>query len=1005
VNSKHLDASFGLNALSAKLSILISAICLIAGLTAAYLMVKSERKQLLFEEYGVLTELSKPFIERFENLLDEKKRIAVDANTIVTEALYSEKALAEKVVPSKLVFGKDGSIRSSSSTNVAGVRSAAFLPQQNYSHEYKRIFAQTEQVWSQLAPILTDETFFNYYFISQDRFIRISPPNWALNVPANHDFRQDVFYEIGTPQANPNLEASWTPIYYDDIWERWVISLIVPLHYGGEFKGITGSDIELPKLQAMFPDKVGDAKLFVLNSAGQIIQFEGKTDIITRIGGTMNDELDTKNQLPVELRSQIDSLLANNRNESQGEFSIDDSKHIFSIQKFSDFDWYIGVYKTHSEALSAIDEIEVKFFGLFILYAVLVVLLLHQTLSHLVIKRIKALVSSSREVARGQFETAQKLAVNKDEIGLLNFEFGAMAGKLEKTMGDLRQELAEKEVAEQRARRLSKAVEFSGSAVVITDEHLNIEYVNPKLIEMTGFEKDHFIGQPLLVLMEPDMMILVEDIVQDLLARHHWKGDTLLHNTDKRALWVSLSVSPIRDDNHKVYSYVASAQDISFVKESQRKMEQLAYYDTLTGLANRALFRMQLKKSLALASRGHYSFALFYFDLDEFKRINDTLGHDAGDQLLLEVAQRLQKRLRAEDTIARLGGDEFAVLLSGINDRDQAADVALTIQNTLSQPIRLGSNEVIVSASIGITMASEQSPEEDVLLKHADLAMYEAKALGKNTYYFYNDTLDAAAKERLFIENELRIGIKEQQFELYYQPQININNEQIVGFEALIRWHHPTLGYIAPDKFIPIAEATGLIVELGEWVLWESCAFAQRMALKDHGSNISINLSARQFKDTSLIPLLEKVIAKTGIDAARIHLELTESMLMGDVEGSIKQMHQLKALGVSLSIDDFGTGYSSLSYLKRFPLDILKIDRSFIKDIPEDSNDMEITAAIIAMAQKLNLELVAEGVESEEQIDFLKINNCEVVQGYFYSKPVPEHEISLMVDKIQGNGF
>ncbi|MGB0987902.1 MAG: HAMP domain-containing protein, partial [Pseudoalteromonas spongiae] len=489
MNSKHLDASFGINALSTKLSILISAICLIAGLSAAYLMVKSERKQLLFEEFGVLTELSKPFVSRFENLLNEKKRIAIDANTIVTEALYSESALAEKIVPSKLVFGKDGSIRSSSSTNVAGVRSAAFLPQQSYSHEYKRIFSQTEKVWSQIAPILTDETFFNFYFISQDRFIRISPPNWALNVPASHDFRQDVFYEIGTPEFNPNLEATWTPIYYDDIWERWVISLIVPLHYGGEFKGVTGSDIELPKLQAMFPDKVGDAKLFVLNGKGQIIQFEGKTDIINRLSGSMNDSLDTKNQLPDELRNQVEQLLTSQRHELQGEFAIDDSKHIFSIKKFSDFDWYIGVYKTHSEALSAIDEIEVKFFGLFILYAVLVVLLLHQTLSHLVIKRIKALVASSREVARGQFTTAQNLTVNKDEIGLLNFEFGAMAGKLEKTMRDLRQELDEKEQAEQRARRLSKAVEFSGSAIVITDENLNIEYVNPKLLEMTGFEK------------------------------------------------------------------------------------------------------------------------------------------------------------------------------------------------------------------------------------------------------------------------------------------------------------------------------------------------------------------------------------------------------------------------------------------------------------------------------------------------------------------------------------
>ena len=1002
MNSKHLDSSFGLNSLTAKLSILISAICLIAGLTAAYLMVKSERKQLLFEEYGVLTELAQPFIQSFDNLLNDKRRIAIDANTLVAESLYGEQHADPNFSSSQLVFGNDNSIRSSSSTNVAGVRSAAFLPQDNYSHEYKRIFSSSEQLWSKIAPILTDEIFFNFYYISKDRFIRISPPNWALNVSANHDFRQDVFYKIGTPEQNPNLQAKWTPIYYDDIWGRWVISLIVPLQYEGQFKGITGSDIELPRLQELFPDKIGGSKLFVLNSSGQIIQFEGKSDLIALSNGVMNDELNTKNLLPKELQTQVDQLLLTQRDELQGEFSIGDNKHIFSIEKFGELDWYIGVYKTHSDALSAIDEIEIKFFGLFFLYAILVVLLLYQTLSHLVIKRIKTLVASSREVAKGQFTSAQNLAVNKDEIGLLNYEFGNMACKLEKTLGNLRQELADKEVAEQRANRLSKAVEFSGSAVAITDEHLNIEYVNPKLLEMTGFSESHFIGQPLLVLMEPDMMILVEDIVQDLLARHYWKGDTLIHNADKRALWVSLSVSPIRDESHKVYSYVASAQDISFVKESQRKMEQLAYYDTLTGLANRALFRMQLKKSLALSSRGHYSFALFYFDLDEFKRINDTLGHDAGDQLLLEVAQRLQKRLRAEDTIARLGGDEFAVLLSGIDDREKAADVALTIQQTLSKPIQLGSNEVIISASIGITMASKSSPEEDVLLKHADLAMYEAKALGKNTYYFYNDTLDAAAKERLVIENELRIAIKEQQFELFYQPQIDITCDKIVGFEALIRWDHPTLGFVPPDKFIPIAEATGLIVELGEWVLWEACAFAQRMALKGDNTNISINLSARQFKDTNLKLILQKVISKTGIVPERIHLELTESMLMGDVEGSIKQMHELKTLNVSLSIDDFGTGYSSLSYLKRFPLDILKIDRSFIKDIPEDSNDMEITAAIIAMAQKLNLELVAEGVETQAHVEFLRLNRCEIVQGYFYSKPVPEHEISMMLDNLAG---
>ena len=278
--------------------------------------------------------------------------------------------------------------------------------------------------------------------------------------------------------------------------------------------------------------------------------------------------------------------------------------------------------------------------------------------------------------------------------------------------------------------------------------------------------------------------------------------------------------------------------------------------------------------------------------------------------------------------------------------------------------------------------------------------MYEAKAKGRNTFHFYSQELNAAANERLFIENELRIGLKEKQFVVYYQPQVDSRTHQVVGYEALLRWFHPTEGAIPPDKFIPIAEATGLIVELGEWVLQESCDFAVRLAEQGLENNISINLSARQFKDSSLVTTLSKMIIKSGVSAKRLHLELTESMLMGNVEAAITQLHELKALGISISIDDFGTGYSSLSYLKRFPVDILKIDRSFVKDIPEDTNDMEITAAIIAMAQKLKLDVVAEGVETIEQMQFLQNNNCFIVQGYYFSKPIAEHELPNLYERL-----
>jgi predicted signal transduction protein with EAL and GGDEF domain len=373
------------------------------------------------------------------------------------------------------------------------------------------------------------------------------------------------------------------------------------------------------------------------------------------------------------------------------------------------------------------------------------------------------------------------------------------------------------------------------------------------------------------------------------------------------------------------------------------------------------------------------------------------LGHDAGDNLLIEVANRLQERLRNEDTVARLGGDEFAVLLSGIKNKEEAKRIIESIETMLILPIKLGTNEVIISASIGVTMAPYDSMEEDVLLKHADLAMYEAKGKGKNTSYFYTKDLDFAAKERMVIENELRIAIKENQLLLHFQPQVDIDTMTVVGFEALIRWQHPEKGMISPVRFIPVAENTGQIVEIGEWVLWRSCRFLAKLQQQGYSGKLSVNISSRQLKDVNLCGLLKRVIDDTGIDAGKLDLEITESMLMGDVEEAIRQLYEFKKLGLALSIDDFGTGYSSLSYLKRFPVDTLKIDRSFIQDIPQDRDDMEISSAIIAMAQKLNLKLVAEGVESKEQIDFLRKNHCYVIQGYYFSQPLSEDKVDAFL--------
>jgi diguanylate cyclase (GGDEF)-like protein len=459
---------------------------------------------------------------------------------------------------------------------------------------------------------------------------------------------------------------------------------------------------------------------------------------------------------------------------------------------------------------------------------------------------------------------------------------------------------------------------------------------------------------------------------------------------------VSLAIAPIRDEKGDISNYVCAMQDISFIKQSQKKMEQLAYFDVLTGLANRSYFRDQLRKAIAMSLRGYYSFALLYFDLDEFKRINDTLGHDAGDELLKEVAKRLISRLREEDTIARLGGDEFAVILSGIKDRGQASTIAANLQQAFAAPVKLGNHEVSISASIGITVAPEDASEEELLLKHADLAMYEAKARGKNMFHFFSPDLNEAANERLLIENQLREAIREHQFLLYYQPKVDIRDNTIIGYETLLRWLRPDNTLVPPLRFISVAESTGLIVQIGEWIIWEACRFLSRQHSRGHNITLSINLSVRQFNDDNLPEIVERILLRTGANPKCLIFEITESMLMGDTDAAINQLNQLKRLGVSLSIDDFGTGYSSLSYLKRFPVDELKIDRSFVKDIPDDRNDMDIVAAIIAMAQKMNLRVVAEGVETAEQVEFLRKNACYLVQGYYFSMPLAEQELSRL---------
>nr|WP_178089591.1 EAL domain-containing protein [Rheinheimera lutimaris] len=952
-----------------------------AGFSIGYVVVLLQEMIAVDQQRQVVEQNALRYAAQLNDNFLQKEQKAIAANQVVSRSL----ARAKLTAPKRLTASVDGSVRAQDNY------SAAFVAAENYNNRTSALFEHTGVLWQQLSPLLLQD-FFNFYFISKEQFIRISPGDWALQVETQHNFSQDLFYQIATPEQNPARQPRWTPVYYDSIWQKWMTSLIIPLYINDEFVGVTGSDFVLDDILAGLPQTGPgqySSKAFLFDHQGMVIGLQRQNNTISLPMNTRLDGVILDNSL---LQQYAEKVAANPGQLAQLSQAV--PEQLVSAAAVERINWYVAVYTDKAAVKASLSEFRSKLLVVFVLVALLVALLLQLAIYQFMLKRLNRLSAAIYRLSRGDLQKVE-LDHKADEIGLLNQAFGRMSDEISGLVSGLNARIEEKELAERSARKLSKAVSFSSSGIVLTDQFLNIEYINPFLTEIIGSSAEQLQQQPLHSLFAEEMHHVGEEIAETLAERQHWRGDMLLQYQE-RQLWVSLAIAPIRDEKGDISNYVCAMQDISFIKQSQKKMEQLAYYDVLTGLANRSYFRDQLRKAIAMAHRGYYCFALLYFDLDEFKRINDTLGHDAGDELLKEVAKRLISRLREEDTIARLGGDEFAVILSGIKDRGQASTIAANLQQAFSAPVKLGNHEVSISASIGITVAPEDASEEELLLKHADLAMYEAKARGKNMFHFFSPDLNEAANERLLIENQLREAIREHQFLLYYQPKIDIRDNSVIGYETLLRWLRPDNTLVPPLRFIPVAESTGLIVQIGEWIIWEACRFLSRQHSRGHNITLSINLSVRQFNDDNLPEIVERILLRTGANPKCLIFEITESMLMGDTDAAINQLNQLKRLGVSLSIDDFGTGYSSLSYLKRFPVDELKIDRSFVKDIPDDRNDMDIVAAIIAMAQKMNLRVVAEGVETAEQVEFLRKNACYLVQGYYFSMPLAEQELSRL---------
>ncbi len=547
---------------------------------------------------------------------------------------------------------------------------------------------------------------------------------------------------------------------------------------------------------------------------------------------------------------------------------------------------------------------------------------------------------------------------------------------------------------EQQSRLANRVFDSASEGIVITDAECRIEAVNPAFTRITGYSAPEATGK-FSRMMTGHGAEVNHDMLSHLARDGHWQGEML--DRRKSGDWYPawLSISTVRDVEKKITNYVGVFTDNTSRKEVETRLQFLASHDSLTGMLNRTGMMAKFAQQIEGARIADRQISLLFIDLDRFKTVNDTLGHLAGDQLLVAAADRLRRQLKEGDIAARLGGDEFTVLMDDPPSSTAAGELAERVIAGMAQPFTIDGQEMFVTASIGIACFPADGHDAATLLKNADVAMYRAKQRGRNTYQFFTSDMNTRAFEQLLLENSLRHALDRGEFVLHYQPQFDAASGRIAGVEALIRWRHPELGLVLPGTFISLAEQNGLIVPIGAWVLQEACR--QAKAWLDAGwriGHIAVNLSAKQFSSGDLLDTIRSALERSGLPPAMLELEITESTIMNNPPEAVLLLDHIRDMGVAISIDDFGTGYSSLASLKQYPLDSLKIDRGFVKGIPHDADDVAITEAIIAIAHKMRLKVVAEGVENTEQADFLRAAGCDMEQGFLLGRPMAAADLA-----------